>query len=108
MEDEENRAEFRGKLQGFVNLYSFLSQIMPYIDPSLEMLYSYGRFLLPHLPLDRDTERVKLSDEIGLRYYRLQRIYSGEIPLHVGEAEGVKSPTDVGTGKAKDEKVTAL
>lgn len=104
MDDEEKRSEFRGKLQGYVNLYSFLSQIMPYVDPTLEMLYSYGRFLLPHLPLDRDSERVKLSDEIGLQYYRLQRIYSGEITLREGEPEGVKSPTDVGTGKAKDEK----
>jgi type I restriction enzyme R subunit len=78
---------------------------MPYVDPSLEMLYSFGRFLLPHLPLDRDTDRVKLGDEVGLQYYRLQRIYSGEITLQEGEGEGVKSPTDVGTGKAKDEKV---
>ena len=69
------------------------------------MLYSYGRFLLPHLPLDRDAERVKLGDEVGLQYYRLQRIYSGEIALRQGEPEGVKSRTEVGTGKAKDEKV---
>ncbi len=105
MEDEPERSEFREKLNGYVNIYSFMSQIMPYGDPALEMLYSFGRFLLPHLPLDRDTERVKLGDEVGLQYYRLQRIYSGEITLREGDPEGVKSPTDVGTGKAKDEKV---
>ena len=105
MEDEPKRSEFREKLNGYVNIYSFMSQIMPYGDPALEMLYSFGRFLLPHLPLDRDTERVKIGDEVGLQYYRLQRIYSGEITLTEGEPEGVKSPTDVGTGKAKDEKV---
>lgn len=77
---------------------------MPYGDPALEMLYSFGRFLLPHLPIDRDSERVKIGDEVGLQYYRLQRIYSGEIALRDGESEGVKSPTDVGTGKAKEEK----
>lgn len=27
--------------------------------------------MLPHLPLDRDTERAKLVDEVGLQYYRL-------------------------------------
>ena len=105
MQDEPKRSEFREKLNGYVNIYSFMSQIMPYGDPSLEMLYSYGRFLLPHLPLDRDTERVKVGDEVGLQYYRLQRIYSGEITLREGDPEGVKSPTDVGTGKGKDEKV---
>src|SRR5690606_1295549 len=93
------------KLSGYVNIYSFMSQIMPYADPALEMLYSFGRFLLPHLTLGRDTERVKISDEVGLQYYRLQRIHSGELNLRDGEPEPVKSPTDVGTGKAKEEKI---
>jgi type I restriction enzyme R subunit len=66
--------------------------------------YSFGCALLRHLQLDRDTERVKFGDEVDLKYYRLQRIYSGEITLSEGEPEGVKSPTDVGTGKPKDEK----
>ncbi len=105
MDDEVKRGEFRGQLQGFVNIYSFMSQIMPYCDPALEMLHSFGRLLVPHLPLDRDTERVKIGDEVGLHYYRLQRIHSGEIALREGEPEGVKSPTDVGTGKAVEEKV---
>jgi type I restriction enzyme R subunit len=105
MTDDAKRSEFREKLSGYVNVYSFMSQIMPWCDPSLEMLYSFGRFLLPHLPLDRDSERVKISDEVGLQYYRLQRIYAGEISLREGEPEGVKSPTDVGTGKAKEAKV---
>ncbi len=103
--DEANRGEFRERLNGYVRLYSFLSQILPYSDASLEMLYSFGRLLLPHLPLDRDAEKVKLSNEVGLEYYRLQRIHSGEIALKDGEPEGVKSPTEVGTGRAKDERV---
>lgn len=105
LEDEEKRSDFRAKLSGFVSIYAFLRQVMPYGDAALEMLYSYGRFLLPHLPLDRDTERVKLGDEVNLQYYRLQRIHSGEIALREGDPEGVKSPTNVGTGTAKDEKM---
>lgn len=103
--ESEKRAEFRDKLAGYVGLYAFLSQIVPYPDPELEMLYSYGRYLLPHLPLDRDNTVLKLGDEVALAYYRLERVYSGGIELKEGEAEGVKSPTEVGTGKAKDEKV---
>ena len=49
-------------------------------------------------------EKVKIGDEVGLQYYRLQRIHSGEITLKEGEPEGVKSPTEVGTGRAKEEK----
>jgi type I restriction enzyme R subunit len=68
------------------------------------MLYSFGRFLLPHLRLNRDSTVVSIGEEVALQYYRLERVHSGLIDLKQGEAEGVKSPTDVGTGKAKDEK----
>jgi type I restriction enzyme R subunit len=104
LEDEDKRQEFRDKLSGYVQLYSFLSQIIPYGDAELEMLYSFGKLLLPHLRLDRDTTVVNVGDEVELHYYRLERVYSGPIDLKQGEAQGVKSPTEVGTGKAKDEK----
>ncbi len=48
---------------------------------------------------------LKLGDEVGLQYYRLERISSGAIQVKEGPPECVKSPTDVGTGKAKDVKV---
>jgi len=103
LDDEQVRTSFRDKLGGYVRMYSFLSQILPYADPDLEMLYSYGRFLMPHLPLDRDNTVVKIGNEVALQYYRLQRVSSGPIDLKLGEPEGVYSPTEVGTGKAKDE-----
>jgi type I restriction enzyme R subunit len=102
--DEERREPFRERLSGFVKVYAFLSQIVPYADPSLEMLYSYGRFLLPHLPFERDTTIVKVGDEVALQYYRLERVFAGPIDLRQGDAAYVKSPTEVGTGRAKDEK----
>lgn len=104
VEDEDKRREFRDKLAGYVQLYSFLSQIIPYADRDLEMLYSFGRFLLPHLPLDRDTSVVKLGDEVELQYYRMERVFSGAIEVRDGDPQPVKSPTDVGTSKAKEEK----
>lgn len=86
-------------------MYSFLSQILPYDDADLEKLYSYGRYLLPHLLLGQDGGIVKLGDDVGLQYYRLQRVSFGAIDLKVGEPEGVYSPTEVGSGKGKEEKV---
>jgi type I restriction enzyme R subunit len=104
IDDEIKREEFREKISAYVKAYVFLSQIVPYADPDLEMLYSYGRFLLPHLPLDRDTTIVKVGDEVALQYYRMERVFSGAIEVKEGEAQYIKSPSDVGTGKAKDEK----
>ena len=102
--DEAKRGAFREKLSGYERVYAFLSQIVPYTDPDLERLYSYGRFLLPHLPLDRDPALVEVGDEVALQYYRLERVFSGAIDIQEGDARYVKSPSDVGTGKAKDEK----
>ncbi len=104
IDDEEKRREFREKLNSYVKLYSFLSQIIPYADPDLEMLYSFGRPLLRHLQFERDSGIIKVGDEVELQYYRMERIFSGAIKIADGEAQYVKSPTDVGTGKAQDEK----
>ena len=41
---------------------------------------------------------------MALQYYRLERVFSGAIMVKEGEAQYIKSPSDVGTGKAKDEK----
>lgn len=102
--DEEKREAFREKLSGYVKVYAFLSQIVPYADRDLEMLYSYGRFLLPHLPIDRDATIVKVGDDVALQYFRLDRVSSGAIMVREGEAQYIKSPSEVGTGKATDEK----
>ena len=101
--DEDQRTDFRDKLSAYVKLYSFLSQILPYGDEELEMLYSYGRLLLQHLPSERGDDVVRVSDDVELRYYRLQRISSGSISLSDGEETYVHGPLEVGTGRSQDE-----
>ncbi|MEX2374735.1 MAG: type I restriction endonuclease subunit R, partial [Dehalococcoidia bacterium] len=103
LDDEDERRGFRDKLNAYVQLYAFLSQIIPYVDMEQEMLYSYGRFLLPHLPRDRNDDVVKVGQEVTLLYYRLQRTSSGSITLAEGQAQFVTAPSEVGTGRAQDE-----
>ena len=102
LEDDDQRQLFRDKLRGYVNLYAFLSQIVPWTDPDQEKLYSFGRCLLPHLPTGRDTTVIRPEDDVALRYYRLERISAGAIDLGDGDPIGVAGPTEVGTGKPKD------
>jgi len=47
---------------------------------------------------------AKLADEVELQYYRLERIHTGPIDLRQGDVQAIKSPTDVGTSRTKDEK----
>ena len=98
--DEDSQTEFRDRLGAFVSLYSFISQIIPYTDSSLERLYSFGRALLPRLSLHRDA--VRLDGDVELEYYRLQQISSGVIDLGDDDVS-VAGPTAVGTGDPEED-----
>jgi len=103
--EEEAREEFRGLLLTFRNLYSFLSQIIPYQDSDLEKLYTYVRFLLTKLPRRPSGPSYHFDDEVALKYYRLEKISDGAIELERGKGGVVSGPTAVGTGASHEEEV---
>jgi type I restriction enzyme R subunit len=103
--EEEEREEFRKTLVAYRNLYSFMSQIIPFQDSDLEKLYSYIRFLLLKLPRDDRGPIYHFDDEVALKYYRLQKISEGSIPLEKGKGGEVSGPTSVGTGSIQDTKI---
>jgi type I restriction enzyme, R subunit len=96
------REEFRGQLTAFCNLYSFLSQVMPYFDEELERLYAFLRNLSAKLPPPGDGKKFVLNDDVALKFFRLQQVNEGSIDLSQGEALPLKGPTDVGTAAEKD------
>ena len=102
--DEDEQTAFRDRLSAFVNLYAFLSQIIPYGDSDLELLASFGRMLLPHLQPGHAADAVHLGDDVELEYYRLQRV--SQIAIEIAEETGVyvTGPGEVGTGDPEDEK----
>jgi type I restriction enzyme, R subunit len=103
-QEPESRDAWRGKLQAFVRLYAFLSQVMPFTDRDLEVRYSFARFLLKRLPRATD-ERFELDGGAELQYYRLTRLGETDIALEAGAPGEVKGPTAVGTRKIGTEKV---
>lgn len=103
--DEVHQEEFKVKLVSFRNLYSFLSQIIPYQDSDLEKLFTYARFLLLKLPRRQSGLGYEMEDEVALRFYRLQKISEGRIDLAPGDADPLKGPTEVGTGVYEDKTV---
>lgn len=96
--DEEEREEIKALLVNFRNMYSFLSQVIPYQDSDLEELYTYLRYLLTKLPKREGGGPIHIEDEVELQYYRLQKINEERIDLNSGRAQPLKSPNDVGTG----------
>ena len=102
--EETKQDEFKKGLTSFVRLYSFLSQILPFQDVELEKLYIYGRLLLTKLPKTDYIERLKLDNDVALEYYRLQKITEGSITLQSQGEVGLKTTTEAGIGRPKNDK----
>lgn len=101
---DDKQEEFRKALTAYKNLYSFLSQIIPFQDADLEKLYTYARFLLTKLP-KRNGPKYSFDEEIKLEYYRLQKISEGSIKLKTAEEAPISGPTSVGTGIERGTKI---
>ncbi len=103
---EAEEAElWRGKVQAFRNLYSFLSQVIPYQDSDLEKLFTYLRHLALKLPKRKSGPDYQFDEEVELDYYRLQKISEGSISLNEGYAKPLDGPREVGTGMVREEEV---
>jgi type I restriction enzyme R subunit len=104
-ENEDEAELWRGKLQDFLNLYGFLSQVIPYQDSDLERLYVFFRHLSAKLPRRTSGQAYHFDDEVKLEYYRLQKISEGSISLREGNARPLDGPAEVGTGVLREQPV---
>jgi type I restriction enzyme, R subunit len=102
--EESQREEFKKGLRTWTNIYSYLSQIIPFQDVGLEKFFAYGRLLLTKLPKTDLAERLKLTDEVALEYYRLQKVSEGAITLEAQGEVGIPNITEAGIQRAKEEK----
>jgi type I restriction enzyme R subunit len=102
----ENEAElWRGKLNSFLSLYGFLSQVIPYQDSDLEKLYIFARHLGAKLPRRKSGPAYQFDDNVRLEYYRLQKISEGSISLREGTVARLHGPNELGSGHMREEPV---
>ncbi|MFP4601212.1 MAG: type I restriction endonuclease subunit R, partial [Persicimonas sp.] len=103
----EEQDDFRAMLNNYLRLYSFLAQVTQFTDEQLEMLYVYGRLLSRKLPRrNEETEAVDISEDVALKYYKVQKNAEGAIQLEGGGT--VSGPHEVGTGSATEEEQVEL
>ena len=74
IDDEEIREDFRSKIQSFIRMYGYLSQIITFTDIELEKSFVFLKYLNKKLP-KRESERVDISDIIDLDSLRIQKIH---------------------------------
>jgi type I restriction enzyme R subunit len=97
--NDDSAEEFRADLRGYVRLYGFLSQVVPYVDADLERLYLFGRFLLNRLPR-REDPAVDVGD-VDLTHLRISK--TGEHTIELEEQSEVVLPAPSGSGSAAPE-----
>ncbi|AAU38778.1 type I restriction endonuclease subunit R [[Mannheimia] succiniciproducens] len=96
----EQQNLFKSQLKSYLSLYQFVSQIMDYSDDLHEQRYVYLRALQSKLPNNSDRNKVDLSKDVVLHFYKLQKRSEGKIHLDEGGADPLKGATDVGSGRA--------
>ena len=84
---KEERLDLRGRLTDYVRLYAFLSQILTFTDADLEKLYVFARLLRRYLPSEQKDLPRDIQEHIDVESYRVQRTYTGKIPLERGQKE---------------------
>lgn len=99
---EEQQDEFKNVLGTFIRLYAFLAQIMPFADAGLEKFYAFVRLLQTKLPKRLQSEIFKLTDEVGLEYYRLQKVREGQIVLEKDSDSALQPNVEAGIPKEKE------
>ena len=103
--EKDEQEIFKNKMSSFIKLYSFVSQIITYSDEEWEKLYTFSRFLVPHLHIVNNDIPENPQDEVVLTHLRNQKIAEHIIDLRDGDNIKVNAPTEVGTKKNDDPKV---
>lgn len=86
--DDKDKLLFKKLLRRYQSLYSFMAQLLPFSDLSLEKLYIYIKFLNRLLPGQVPDIIQGLLDDVDMDSYKIDtRDEGGSIILNDGEGE---------------------
>lgn len=74
IDEDEAKENIRAQIKKYLELYGYLSQIISFVDISLEESFIFFKYLIKKLP-KRDVEQLDISDEIDLDSLRIQKIH---------------------------------
>lgn len=74
IDEDEIKEDFRSKIQSYIRMYGYLSQIINFSDIELEKTFVFLKYLNKKLP-KRQTDRFDLSDTIDLDSLRIQKVH---------------------------------
>ncbi len=78
---EEDQNLFSSRCRSFVEIFSFLTQVIKFSDVSLYKLNVFLIFLIKQFKIKRPTPIPDLTDHVDLNFFRLKKDFSGEIKI---------------------------
>jgi type I restriction enzyme R subunit len=103
--NEEEMEEFKSKIQSFLRMYSYISQISKFTEIHWEKTFVFLTYLNKKLP-KRDSERLSILDSVDLDSFRIQKI--GESKLELEDEVGNLDPILSESGKKYNEEEKEL
>jgi len=92
---KEKQVEFKKTLRRYQNIYSFLSQLIPFSDINLEKMYIFNKFLTKKLPTINNPLPFSVLQDVDIDSYKIVKKGKREIVL-ISEGELKPISADVG------------
>lgn len=103
----ENQVGFKKKLRKYQNIYSFLSQLLPFSDISLEKLFIYNKFLNKKLPSINNPLPFNVLEDVDIDSYKIDDKLN-KISISLNDENGELSPASGSDSKFAPEEKTKL
>jgi type I restriction enzyme R subunit len=101
---DEDKDKFRKMVNKYVRQYSFISQIITFIDTDLEKFYLFTKLLFKYLPYEKETLPLEVTQMVDMDKYKIQEEENGSIILNLEDATLENPQGDGHGGKRQDPK----
>ena len=82
----DEKDKFRKNVNKYVRQYSFVSQIITFIDTDLEKFYLFTKLLFKYLPYEKETLPFEVIQMVDMDKYKMQEEENGSILLNPEDA----------------------
>lgn len=79
--EKDEQVDFKKTLKRFQSIYSFLSQLIPFSDLSLEKLFIFGKFLLKKLPTINEPLPFWVLEDADIDSYKIVNKWEKSLSL---------------------------
>lgn len=83
---DEDKDKFRKNVNKYVRQYSFISQIITFIDTDLEKFYLFTKLLFKYLPYEKQTLPLEVTQMVDMDKFKIQEKENGSILLNPDDA----------------------